>query len=222
MIPWYYLGGPGDILILPNPVDGKAVVDCNNDIDYFCVLSHGAIGQTVQTPGDIDCDCMHQHTSYIYCEPQGGENPTHPPTYWYFGDLQVCPGEEGPLYGFHVQTYDPNPANYTNWVEPEGYTHMVHQADGSTWVTWCTDDMDAWIAGDRWFAFDNPSSPDWGEWVLSNWTARCSPSWSGGAASSWDGNHNTLPDGYGRRVHVPTFPTPVEETSWGTIKALYR
>jgi hypothetical protein len=57
LIPWYYLGPPGEILILPSPVDGQAAVDCNNDIDIFCVLSHGALGQGVQTPGDLECDC---------------------------------------------------------------------------------------------------------------------------------------------------------------------
>ncbi len=56
-IPWYYTGPAGDIVILPSPVDGKATVDCNNDIDFFCVLSNGAIGQDVITPGDEDCDC---------------------------------------------------------------------------------------------------------------------------------------------------------------------
>jgi hypothetical protein len=57
LVPWYYTGPPGDILILPNPVDGPATVDCNNDLDFFCVLSHGAIGQEVGTPGDENCDC---------------------------------------------------------------------------------------------------------------------------------------------------------------------
>jgi hypothetical protein len=57
MVPWFYTGPAGDVLILPNPVDGQATVDCNNDLDLFCVLSHGAIGQEVQTPGDLDCDC---------------------------------------------------------------------------------------------------------------------------------------------------------------------
>jgi hypothetical protein len=58
MVPWFYTGPAGDILILANPVDGKATVDCNNDLDFFCVLSHGAIGQEVGTPGDEDCDCQ--------------------------------------------------------------------------------------------------------------------------------------------------------------------
>ncbi|MBD3348672.1 MAG: hypothetical protein GF400_05705 [Candidatus Eisenbacteria bacterium] len=57
MIPWYYTGPAGDILILPSPADGKATVDCNNDLDFFCVLSHGALGQDVVTPGDADCLC---------------------------------------------------------------------------------------------------------------------------------------------------------------------
>ncbi|MBD3348671.1 MAG: hypothetical protein GF400_05700 [Candidatus Eisenbacteria bacterium] len=58
MVPWYYLDPAGDILILPSPADGKATVDCNNDLDVFCVFSHGALGQEVQTAGDADCDCL--------------------------------------------------------------------------------------------------------------------------------------------------------------------
>ncbi len=46
-IPWFYTGTPGDIVILPNPVDGLATVDCNNDIDIFAIRSNGALGQEV-------------------------------------------------------------------------------------------------------------------------------------------------------------------------------
>ncbi|MFH1502166.1 MAG: hypothetical protein ABIG03_03880 [Candidatus Eisenbacteria bacterium] len=56
MVPWFYLS-PGDILIQANPVDGKATVDCNNDLDFFCVLSNGGLGQDPSVPGDVDCDC---------------------------------------------------------------------------------------------------------------------------------------------------------------------
>lgn len=45
-VPWFYDGNPGDILILEGS-EGFATVDCNNDIDLFTVLSHGAIGQEV-------------------------------------------------------------------------------------------------------------------------------------------------------------------------------
>jgi hypothetical protein len=58
MIPWFYTGPPGDIVFLPNPVDGKATVDCDllhHYIDIFCVRSNGALGQEVQTPGDEHC-----------------------------------------------------------------------------------------------------------------------------------------------------------------------
>jgi hypothetical protein len=55
MVPWFYLGTPGDIVLLPSPVDGKAVVDCNNDIDIFCVFSNAAMGQDPATPGDPGC-----------------------------------------------------------------------------------------------------------------------------------------------------------------------
>jgi len=65
LVNWFYfeIGAPtvpGDVVILPSPFDGAAVVDCNNDLDFFCVLSHGAIGQEVVTPGDEDCDCEEQ------------------------------------------------------------------------------------------------------------------------------------------------------------------
>jgi hypothetical protein len=57
MIPWFYTGPAGDIVILPNPVDGQATVDCLGALDFFCVLSNGALGQVVVTPGDENCDC---------------------------------------------------------------------------------------------------------------------------------------------------------------------
>jgi hypothetical protein len=56
-IPYYYLGTPGEVLIEASPVDGKATVDCNNDLDFFCVLSNGGVGMEPVTPGDEDCDC---------------------------------------------------------------------------------------------------------------------------------------------------------------------
>jgi hypothetical protein len=54
-IPWFYLGTPGDIVLLPSPVDGKATVDCNNDLDFFCVYSNGGMGQDPSVPGDAGC-----------------------------------------------------------------------------------------------------------------------------------------------------------------------
>ena len=53
----YFLQAPtGNIDILPSPVDGKMVVDCNFDADVYCVLSNGGIN-IAPNPGDPDCDC---------------------------------------------------------------------------------------------------------------------------------------------------------------------
>jgi hypothetical protein len=56
-VPFYYLSPAGNLVILPSPVDGKATVDCNNDLDFFCVLSNGAIGMLPTVPGDPNCVC---------------------------------------------------------------------------------------------------------------------------------------------------------------------
>lgn len=56
-VAWFYTGPPGDIVLLPSPVDGKATVDCNNDLDFFCVLSNSALNQDPVAPGDANCDC---------------------------------------------------------------------------------------------------------------------------------------------------------------------
>jgi hypothetical protein len=58
LVPWFYTGPAGDIVILAHPFDGKATVDCNNDLDFFCVYHNGAFGQPIGTPGDEDCDCL--------------------------------------------------------------------------------------------------------------------------------------------------------------------
>jgi hypothetical protein len=52
----YYAAAPGTVDILPNPVDGKMIVDCNFDADVYCVLSNGGICMA-PNPGDPDCDC---------------------------------------------------------------------------------------------------------------------------------------------------------------------
>jgi len=217
-IPWYYLGVPGDILILPGS-EGKATVDCNSGIDFFCVLSHGAIGQDVLTPGDENCDSAFP-TMAVYCEPQGGEFPSHPPTYWY----NASPGYAEHLDGLHVRVLDPDIENYTNWVDPYGWTHAdtIAMYDGAYWVTWYdTTCLTMPEFGYLWFKFDNPNLSSWGHWTM---TVGCGGDdldpYEGMTGSSWD--FSDKPDGYGYRVHVPTAGSPTERTSWGAIKALYR
>ena len=68
----------------------------------------------------------------VKCEPQGGTNPSHPPTYWY----DVTPGAPGGLFDFHVHTIDSVAGNYSNWVEPAGWSHAVHKIGTDWWISW--------------------------------------------------------------------------------------
>ncbi|MBD3348280.1 MAG: hypothetical protein GF400_03670 [Candidatus Eisenbacteria bacterium] len=55
MVPWFYTGPAGDVVLLASPADGKATVDCNNDLDLFCVYANAAMNQDPATPGDPGC-----------------------------------------------------------------------------------------------------------------------------------------------------------------------
>jgi hypothetical protein len=54
-IPFFYTGPAGDFDILASPIDGKAAVDCNNEIDIFCVATNGGLNQDPSVPGDVGC-----------------------------------------------------------------------------------------------------------------------------------------------------------------------
>jgi hypothetical protein len=218
VIQYLYLGAPGTLDLTPHPGTGRDVLDCNFESNYYCVA--GNLGVSVPpNPGDPDCYCPEYWSTRVVCEPQGGDNPTHPPTYWY--DVTNGMGEF-PIYGFSVQVFDPDIDNYTNWVQPPyGWTHAdsVVQIGDELWVTWCdpTGEWGLW-GGPYRFGFDHPSVPAWGHWRIHGYSM-CDPE-----ASVRTTSHDFAdrPDGYGYRVHVPVAVTPVEETSWGTIKALYR
>lgn len=135
----------------------------------------------------------------VVCEPQGAPgNPTHPPIYWY--DVLVGGG-----YGrcdFHVQVYDPKPANYTNVVAPPTWLFAVHQLpNGEWWASWwdpdCSDPL--WPGMVFRFQFDNPNANAWGGWTTTD--SSSSDPYAG--VVDWWLNHATEPDGYGYRVHVP-------------------
>lgn len=46
-------GAPGDILLEPHPEWGTWIDGCSGGVDYFCILSHGALYQDPQ-PGDCE------------------------------------------------------------------------------------------------------------------------------------------------------------------------
>lgn len=218
MITYLYLGVPGTLDILPHghimPGTGREAIDCNFNSDYYCMAANLGVSMP-PNPGEDGCYCFPSYPTRARCEPQGGDNPTHPPTYWY----DVAPGFPDPfvIYSFHVQVFDPSIENYTNWVQPPGWIHSeeVQQVGDELWVSWC-DPTHEGLFGSFRFQFDNPNASEWGHWVV---TPGCDPT---GAVVASSHQHADEPDGYGYRVHAPLPGTPVEQTSWGNIKALYR
>ncbi len=175
------------------------VVDCSDPgvLDLYRTGCHGSVGSACCPSSE---DCMD-----VRCEPQGPENPSHPPTYWY--DVGV--GYLESVSSFRVRVEDPDPANYTNWVAPYQWSYGLEQEGDETWAVWRQTAI-ALYSGFR-FQFDHSGLPTWSHWELQSWT---------GTIRSADMPAGV--DGCGYRVHVPAAATPVEQASWGTIKALFR
>jgi hypothetical protein len=211
----FYLGGECCLELLDHPDYPRWVTDCNDpaEVDFYCVLSHGSIGGATCPPGD----CPSGVPDVVVCEPQGGANPTHPPTYWY----DVTPGSAD-LHDFHVEVYDPNFANYTNIVAPSGWTWLPYilNAGGKLWFCWCDPELDDPLpVGTTFrFQFDHPGFSDWASWVTTN-DGMCDP--LTGIVDSSDEHMDEEP-GYGYLVHSPLPYSAVEPSSWGNIKSLYR
>ena len=53
---YLYLGAPGTITVLPNPVAGREVLDCDDDPDYYCIYSHFGVGADAPDPEE-GCIC---------------------------------------------------------------------------------------------------------------------------------------------------------------------
>lgn len=192
-----YLGGGGCIELLDHVSFPRWVIDCNDpgQVDFYTTLASGTVGDACCAPGPYQIS--------VHCEPQGPPNPTHPPTYWYDAHL----GFFDCAAMFRVQVFDPNPANYTNWVAPDvgmPWTYGLEQEGEDTWAVWRGGPM---LGSSFRFAFDNPNPSTWGHWQF-------------GSHESED--FSGYSDGCGYRVHVPAAATPVEQGSWGTIKALFR
>lgn len=178
------------------------VVDCNDpgQLDYYEIGWHGSVGGACCPLGESGLD--------VRCEPQGSGNPSHPPTYWY--DVQIAFMEV--MYDFRVRVYDPNPDNYTNWVAPEEWTFGLEQDEDGLWAAWHHGPWGSYH-GFR-FQFDHPNPATWGHWE-----------YHGYLGNPYTVRSADMPpgaDGCGYRVHVPEGTSAAEQTTWGTIKALYR
>ena len=213
---YFYLGGDCCIEILDHVDFPRWVVDCQEpgQVDYYCVLGHGTVGGATCPPGD----CPTGVPDLVVCEPQGASgNPTHPPTYWY----DVTPGSV-PLHDFHVEVFDANFASYAAIVDPVGWTHYssIQSIGGKLWFTWCDPELDDGLPVGivQRFQFDHLGLSDWASWVTTN-DGMCHP--QTGIVDSSD-EHMDDPNGFGYLVHAPSPYNPVEPTSWGNIKAMYR
>ena len=150
--------------------------------------------------------------SVVVCEPQP---PNHPNKYWYKVNTV---GGEGPLCNFHIKVYDCDTTHYSNWLQPPNWSHnLIADPSGKwAWVNWWANSPGDCIAeGVQFtFGFDNSSNAMWSHWVTT----------SDGNDNPLTGiidkseNHPALPDGLGRRVHVPRFGPCVPTLSqWGMI-----
>ncbi len=51
---YFYLNLPGDIMIVDHPDFPRWVVDCNDQVDFYCLWQNGGVGMD-PTPGDAEC-----------------------------------------------------------------------------------------------------------------------------------------------------------------------
>jgi hypothetical protein len=136
-------------------------------------------------------------TDMVWCDSTaiGGGPPPHPP-YWY----NVVP--VGPRRDFHVLVYDSDPTKYWSWVEPNGWTHNLHQVGCETWVSWTAADPADSLRTRQLahFGFSNQDTAFWGLWTTT--TAGSTNPHDSRADSTMA--HRTEPNGSGQFVHVPT------------------
>ncbi len=143
----------------------------------------------------IICPTAQSQVDTVKCEPQGGVNPSHAPTYWY----DVTPGGATPLYDFHVKVQDSIAVYFQNVTAPAGWTHGLHKVGSDWWYSWWDPTGTIPLAGTFRFKFDNINNSAWSDWVT---TSAGSNNPTAGVVDL-SGNHGTDPDGYGYRVHVP-------------------
>ncbi|UCD94158.1 MAG: hypothetical protein JSU69_10395 [Candidatus Zixiibacteriota bacterium] len=148
----------------------------------------------------------------VTCEPQGGNNPSHPPTYWY----EINPGFESRC-DFHVKVLDSVAGHYSNWQVPTGWSYSLHKTGGNWWVSWwspgCANPIDTTFR----VGFDNSSQSVWNNWRT---TVDGSDDPFAQVIDSAE-NHTADADGYGHRVHVPYWePPPVEEITLDAVEGL--
>ncbi len=193
-----------------NPPDGKYLFDfgvipnlnLDNESLIVKIIYNGDPGDThIKWDGEFCASALYAvgpgnpGPDIVVCEVQGGDNPTHPNTFWY----DVTPTDFGRC-DFHVRVYDPDPANYSNVSLPAAsWQFAVHNVDGEWWASWYDPQCLNAIFDTFRFQFDNTSGRAWGEWTTTIGAGPDPYYW----VIDFSGRHFLEPDGYGYRVHVP-------------------
>ena len=188
------------IEILNYPTDGTMLANfagMNNVMDWF-PWGGGSV-YTVIEMALVICPRAEVFDT-VKCEPQGGQNPNHPPTYWY----DVIPGDALGRFDFHVKVYDSVLANYSNFVEPAGWSHVLAKHGSDWWMSWCDPSGANPLMSAFRFQFDHNGSSAWSDWRTTN-DGACNP--YTGIVDSAE-HHNGETNGYGYLVHAPLPPPP--------------
>jgi subtilisin family serine protease len=171
---------------------------------------------TVPNPKRVDAlaavNAVPPYSDVVVCEPRGGENSAHPPTYWYDVTPDACDRCD-----FHVRVFDPVAAHYTNVTLPTlNWQFAVHKVGSEWWASWWDPNCTDAITDTFRFQFDNSTASRWGQWVTTiggNWNPYDGSIYDGNVADNSNA-HADENDGYGYRVHVPRGSYVID---WSTI-----
>jgi hypothetical protein len=167
IINWYWTSGGGHYIVARG-------VNSGNEIYYMNPLPVGSGGYHIASYSWVVSSSDHTwqyslrmtttHScpgpDVVRCEPKGGANPHHPPTYWY----DVTP-VNGSRCDFHVETFDPIASHYSNWILPSGWNHYIWSFYGKLYICFINPGCTNPISSTFRFQFDNPYGASWGEWV---------------------------------------------------------
>ncbi len=144
-----------------------------------------------------------QVADVVVCERNVGNNPRHEPYYWY----DLTPGAFGRC-DFHVQVFDPNPANYTQVSKPAAtWQFAVHPMGNTWWASWWDPQCQNAVFQTFRFQFTNEHKRTWGNWTTTIGASSNPFIQPVDVALTHDGEL----DGYGFRVHVPGACTGLEK-----------
>ena len=142
----------------------------------------------------------------------------------------VTPAAGEVVRDFHVAG-EYAPSHYLNVTNPAGWNFVVHQVDGTGWISWWTTGDPLPVGAPATFGYKHYCAPCCHTWVVTN-SGTEDP-----RLGQFDGSYNHLdepcnipaqyypcPENDGGLVVAPIFPTPtpIDGSTWGNVKAMYK